>query len=136
MIFVRYKAVLENKAMVEFEHYMPLDPVQGMGMTEEELQEMGLLVDALPVQEPIPGKIATLYCNPSTKEFWYEYADTPPTETQLQEQIKTAQNTINALGQELVVEKLKDMEKEAVIQTLGQELAGIKLELMNLKGGA
>lgn len=49
--------------------------------------------------------------------------------------IMEMQNTLNAVGQELAQEKLKNTEKESVIQTLGQELANVKLELLELKGG-
>lgn len=40
-----------------------------------------------------------------------------------------------ALGEELTLEKLKNIQKDAAISQLGQELASVKLDLINMKGG-
>lgn len=45
------------------------------------------------------------------------------------------QDTLDNMGQELSEEKLKNIQKDAVIQAIGQELASIKLELIQRKGG-
>jgi len=39
------------------------------------------------------------------------------------------------IGQELTALKISNMEKDATIQTLGQQLVLVKLELIQLKGG-
>lgn len=36
--------------------------------------------------EDVAGKVALLYCNPQTSEWWYEYADRPLTPEELMEQ--------------------------------------------------
>ncbi|MGG1660563.1 hypothetical protein [Brevibacillus sp. NRS-1366] len=46
------------------------------------------------------------------------------------------QETLGTMGQELAEEKIKNIQKDAVIQALGQELASIKLEWIQRKGGA
>lgn len=38
----------DSNNRVFFTHYVPLDPVDGMGKTEEELRKTGYLVDSLP----------------------------------------------------------------------------------------
>lgn len=40
-----------------------------------------------------------------------------------------------ALGEELTQEKLKNIQKDVAISQLGQELASVKLDLINMKGG-
>ncbi len=40
-----------------------------------------------------------------------------------------------ALGEELTQEKLKNIQKDSTISQLGEELANLKLEFINLKGG-
>lgn len=39
------------------------------------------------------------------------------------------------LGEELTMEKIKGLQKDAMIQSLGQQVALLKIELMQLKGG-
>ena len=54
--------------------------------------------------------------------------DTTPPPPDFKEQL-------TALGEELTQEKLKNMQKDSTIAQLGQELAGVKLDLINMKGG-
>lgn len=42
---------------------------------------------------------------------------------------------LQGLGQQLAQEKLKGMQKDAVISQLGQELSKVKLEIIQLQGG-
>lgn len=85
----------KNKYRVRFIHNFPLHPQYGLGKTQEELEREGILIEELPEPQQIEGKIAVLYCNPVTKEVWYEYEDRSFTKKeQLEEQIKTLQQTI------------------------------------------
>lgn len=56
-----------------------------------------------------------------------------PIDTTLQP--PTFSEQLVALGEELTLEKLKNIQKDAAISQLGQELASVKLELINMKGG-
>jgi len=68
----------ENKYQVGLIHNMPFDPVHGFGKTQEELEQIGVLVDDVPEPQIPEGKqIAGLFVNPTTKEVWYEYVDKP-----------------------------------------------------------
>ena len=70
--------VAEGKYRVGLIHNMPFDPVQGFGKTQEELEQIGVLVDDVPEPQIPEGKqIAGLFVNPTTKEVWYEYEDRP-----------------------------------------------------------
>ncbi len=71
--------VAEGKYRVGLIHNMPFDPVHGLRKSEEELRQIGVLVEDLPQPEIKEGKIAVLYCNPATQEVWYEYEDEPIT---------------------------------------------------------
>ncbi|EKO1913629.1 D-alanyl-D-alanine carboxypeptidase [Clostridium botulinum] len=43
--------------------------------------------------------------------------------------------TLQSLGQQLTQEKIKNMQKDAIINNLGKELTQIKLEMLQNKGG-
>lgn len=43
--------------------------------------------------------------------------------------------SVGALGQELALEKIKGMQKDMLIQSLGQQVALLTLDVMTLKGG-
>lgn len=55
----------------------------------------------------------------------------PITEFRREEQ----EDPVLTMGQELVELKLSNMEKDSIVQTLGAELAAVKLELIQLKRG-
>lgn len=57
-------------------HNMPFDPVNGMGKSEAELIQMGVLLDHIPEPEKRPGKTALPYYTPE-RGFYWEYQDTP-----------------------------------------------------------
>lgn len=48
---------------------------------------------------------------------------------------KNVFDTVNQLGQELAQEKLKGIQKDIIIDSLGQQLTLMKLDIMALKGG-
>lgn len=54
----------------------------------------------------------------------------------LEQETKTSLLTLSAVGQEVTQEKIKSIQKDSIIQTLGQELALVKLELIQIKGGS
>ncbi|MGE7021981.1 XkdW family protein [Solibacillus cecembensis] len=47
----------------------------------------------------------------------------------------TTEEQISALGMQLTQEKLANMQKDAIINGLGEQLAQVKLEIMAMKGG-
>ncbi|GIO06203.1 hypothetical protein J31TS6_22310 [Brevibacillus reuszeri] len=77
MIYIQFENETEVRAFVNFIHYNPLDPNEGLGKTADELSLTGVLIEALPQLEKHDGKDAKLYFNPQTKELWYEYVDSP-----------------------------------------------------------
>lgn len=87
--------ITETKYSVGFIHYMPFDSKHGFGKTQAELEQEGILVASIPEPQQIKGKQAILYCNPSTKELWYEYEDIPITE---ETKIAELEKQVNALN--------------------------------------
>jgi len=76
--------ITETKVRVTSVHYMPFDEVNGLGMTEEELELSGMLVDSIPSAVIPKGQRKTgMFINPQTKEVWYEYETIPPTKEEL-----------------------------------------------------
>lgn len=55
--------------------------------------------------------------------------------SQIQEERENEQLPLFSLGQELAQMKISNMQKDSTIQTLGQQLALVKLEIIQLKGG-
>lgn len=68
MIFIRVKEETETKAKVELIHYEPDQ------LSDKEKAE-GFLVNNVPDPIPQGKKVAILYFNPQSKDFWYEYVD-------------------------------------------------------------
>lgn len=104
-------------------HNMPFDETYGLGKTEEELNQTGLLVETLPVRED-NGKNTTLFLNKSTKEMYYEYTDFPLTEEEKFEQLS------NALGDALLenaADKVRIVELEKTQGELLMEVAMLKM---------
>jgi len=54
-------------------HYMPFDEVHGFHKSEEELLQMGELVDEVPEPEIKPGFYAEPRYDELTKTIFYEY---------------------------------------------------------------
>lgn len=118
MIYIQ----IDETKKVTLIHHMPFDEKQGFGKTKEELEQTGALVESIPEPYDFQDKFAVLYCNPETKELWYEYEDLPLTiEEQLaekdaqilklkEEQFKLQQATTeNAKSQQELIELLMDM---------------------------
>lgn len=75
-------------------HNMPFDAVNGMGKTEAELMQMGVLLDDVPEPQQIDGKIALPYYN-ATEGFHYIYEDKPQTDEE--KKMSAMQDTIDML---------------------------------------
>ncbi|MFO7153926.1 MAG: hypothetical protein DIU64_003055 [Caldicoprobacter oshimai] len=80
MIFIGDFTQDEKGLRVGFIHYMPFHPKYGLGKTEEELKQTGVLIDSIPEPEVREDKIPVLYYNPNTNSVYYEYEDSPLTE--------------------------------------------------------
>lgn len=65
------KKVSEGVYRVGLVHYMPFDEVNGLGKTQEQLQQEGILVEALPEKEDREGYEAELMYNGTS--LYYEY---------------------------------------------------------------
>lgn len=89
MIYI--KTDEENK--VNYTHYMPFDPIHGLGKTEEELLHDGYFVDAIPEPIEIQGKTHVLKFT-IEKSVFYEYIDRELTDqekiAQLEADVATA----------------------------------------------
>lgn len=84
MPLILFEQESENRGRVFLIHNMPDDPVHGL---PDEVKKTGIHVDYVPEPpEPQRGKRAVLYCNPSTKELWYEMEDRPLTMEELLEE--------------------------------------------------
>lgn len=93
------RQVTETKAKVGLVHNMPFDEVNGLHKTQEELEQIGILVDEIPEpQIPTGQQVSGMFVNPETKEVWYEYEDVPLTpEQQMQSQIDDLNMAMAAL---------------------------------------
>ncbi|MBK5244279.1 MAG: hypothetical protein JJE18_04510 [Eubacteriaceae bacterium] len=79
MIFIK---TLENNS-IDFIHYMPFDPVNGMGKTEEELLQVGFLVEEIPEPEQTEGMSSMMFYT-AMNGFWFDYEEIPKTPEQIQ----------------------------------------------------
>lgn len=70
MRYLFYEKITEERAKVNVIHYK--EP-------EKEITDNVpyIVVSSIPEPVTIVGKKAVPYCNPKTKEFWYEYEDKP-----------------------------------------------------------
>lgn len=69
MIFIQ----CDNDGYVTSQHFMPFDEKYGLGKTEEELQQEGILVEFIPEPEIVVGKSARLRYDGTN--LVYEYTD-------------------------------------------------------------
>jgi hypothetical protein len=123
-------------------HNMPLDKKNGIKnengiiCTEEELISKGwYLFETLPLPEQIEGKESILKLDESGNVY-YEYRDRLiPEPSEGEKEIVEIQENLNSLGEQLAQEKLKNIQKDTTISQLGQEIAKLKLEVINMKGG-
>lgn len=89
MVFIKIDS--ENK--VNYTHYMPFDPIHGLGKTEEELLQDGHFVNVIPEPTEIPKKTHVLKFT-IEKGVFYEYVDRELTDqekiAQLEADVATA----------------------------------------------
>ncbi|WP_088227776.1 hypothetical protein [Desulfosporosinus sp. FKB] len=110
MIFLgNFNKISDTQWAVGFQHNMPLDPIEGMKdengnlYTQDQLNQMGILVDSMPAQQPPQGQILSCtYINPQTKDVSYSYQtpiNTDPNQliTQLQSDLAAANKSIGEL---------------------------------------
>lgn len=91
MIFLgKLTKINTYKMEIGFIHYQPFDSENGLGKTQEQLNQEGILIDEMP--QPIDnGKIPLMYYNPMTKTIFYEYIDKPKTQEDIYKELQ-AQN--------------------------------------------
>ena len=68
-----------QKDEVTLIHHLPFDPVYGLKKSEHELQTTGALVEELPQEESVEGKVGLLKYNAIDNTCYYEYYDKPLT---------------------------------------------------------
>lgn len=66
------KFIALDGSRVTLIHNMPFDPIEGMGKTEAELSQMGVLLDEIPDPEERKGYSPVPYYTPE-KGYYYEY---------------------------------------------------------------
>lgn len=90
-----YIQISENN-VIGFQHHKPFDEKFGLGKTQEELLQEGILVDSIPEPEQIEGKVPILKYD-GTK-LYYEYQDVPIDEmTALKKQVAEQEQAIMEL---------------------------------------
>lgn len=97
MIYIR----TENEK-ITFTHYMPFDPVYGMGKTREELLETGYLVEEIPEYsgEVPEGKLPELRYNGTA--FSWAMADKPKREATQAEKLAALEAQQEATNQAIL----------------------------------
>lgn len=76
MIYIK----LNDSKDVEFIHYKPFDPIDGLGISKDELILGGVFVDAIPEPIEVDGKTSVLKYDHNTESMYYEYIERPLTQ--------------------------------------------------------
>ena len=87
-----YIKVDSNTHVVTFVHKRPFDPVNGMGISREELSKTGFFVNEFPEPAARVGKRAVAYYDHEQKKIYYEYIPTPFTTKARIDMIEQATN--------------------------------------------
>jgi hypothetical protein len=82
-----------------------------------------------PIIEIPIGKNIKYFYDEVKDEFTYEFVDRPLTQDEI------VQENLNNLGQQLAQEKLAGIQKSNIIDGLGQQVANLKLQVIQLQGG-
>ena len=100
--------------------------INGVVATKEQLEAIGKFVDVSGDVNPY----SDLFYNPITNTVFNEKSSisSAPQEQSLQEQI-------NDLGKQLAQEKLSSIQKDSIINGLGQQVADLKLQVIKIQGG-
>lgn len=104
MIFIK----LDENSEVKEVHYQPFHTEYGLGKTQAELEQEGILVEWLPQPEQ-NGKIPILKYDSISGNFFYEYVDRP-------------------LTQEEKLAKLEELQKDANTKYLELDIANTDIE--------
>lgn len=92
-----------TSGIINYIHYRPFDSEYGLGKTQAELEQTGVLVESIPEPEIIEGKHAELKYDETTQELYYDYVDIipPPSNNpeieELRQQIQDLQTTIDTM---------------------------------------
>lgn len=130
MIFIKDFIKITDEKYSIYVHYMPFDKERGYKIneeiaTEEQLLEIGKLVE-LPKKLPyVEGKVQVLYYNPQTNTCFYEYIDIPKTKEDVEKE------TFTQTLAELTIENKK---KDAMIANLAETVASLTIQVNQLKG--
>lgn len=98
MIFINdLKKITDDRYSIGFTHFMPFDEQYGLHKTEEELKQIGALVEQ-PIMPEIPqGKTAVMYYNPINNIAFYELEDIPPQPPSDEGRLKACEDAIATL---------------------------------------
>lgn len=112
---------------VQSTHYMPFDPIHGLGKTKEELEaEGGILVDSIPEPENLPGKSAVLKYS-EADGLYYEYVDRPMTHEERVDamQMENADLMFQNAMQDMAISQLQTGNAELMLMVANTQLGGI-----------
>jgi hypothetical protein len=101
MIFLKYE---KDTLKVSFTHNMPFHPSYGLGKTQDELEQEGVLLESIPVPEHREGFSSVMKYDPTTKTVFFDYeVEVKPisNEEELQ-QIKQKQELMQQAIDELI----------------------------------
>lgn len=119
--------IKHDGGQVQEVHYMPLDPVHGLGKTKKELEaEGGVFVESVPEPENRPGKAPVLKYS-EADGLYYVYIDRPLTQ---EEQLGSLQDENadlmfqNAM-QDMSIATLQDENAELMFAIANLQLGGI-----------
>ncbi|MGZ0050125.1 hypothetical protein [Brevibacillus gelatini] len=96
-VYLKY----DDQGNILLTHFMPLDPIHGLGKTATQLKAEGYLGELPPEPERVAGKEPLLKMNVSMKTPYWEMVDRPLTPdeelAQLKAQLKITQDALDAL---------------------------------------
>ncbi len=93
MIFLKYDKDTLN---VSFTHNFPFHPDYGLGMTKDELEHEGVLIESIPIPEKKEGLNSVMKYEPNTKNVFFEYLEVPKTEEEKIKQMESELATSKA----------------------------------------
>lgn len=96
MIYIEQK-----NGTVTLTHYMPFDKTFGLGKTEEELLQTGILVESIPTPVEVTGKSPILRIDGNNNLF-YDYVPRPLTSEEEIQQLKEKQTLMQQALDELI----------------------------------
>lgn len=125
MIYIKeLTKITDEKYSIGYKHYTPFDDVKGLHKTKDELLQDGQLVELSTRSQEVAGKNQELYYNPINNTCFWDYIDN-----------SVIQKQIDSLGQIIIQEKLKNIQKDTIINSLGKQLVIVKMNIINIQGG-